>query len=74
LAIEIRSSLLFLDQRTSRPRYYLRLPFKLPLFNVDTISGLAILMGAHDAHQQKMSIKDPSQKRIGLHYAGYDEH
>jgi YidC/Oxa1 family membrane protein insertase len=34
------------------------------LFNVDLISGLALLMGITMFLQQKMTIKDPSQKAM----------
>ncbi len=48
----------------SSPDIIYRLPFKIPLFNVDIISGLALLMGITMFIQQKMSIKDPSQKAM----------
>jgi YidC/Oxa1 family membrane protein insertase len=40
------------------------LGFKLPLFGVQEISGLAILMGITTFFQQKMSIKDPKQQAL----------
>jgi YidC/Oxa1 family membrane protein insertase len=65
VAIEIRQQPFILwIKNLSSPDIIYRLPFKIPLFNVDTISGLAILMGATMLIQQKMSIKDPSQKAM----------
>lgn len=40
------------------------LPFKIPLLGVDTITGLAPLMGITMFFQQKMTMKDPSQKAM----------
>ena len=40
------------------------LPFKLPLFNIDQFSGLALLMGATMFIQQKQAITDPRQKAM----------
>jgi YidC/Oxa1 family membrane protein insertase len=40
------------------------LGFKLPLFGVQEISGLALLMGVTTFIQQKMSIKDPKQQAL----------
>jgi YidC/Oxa1 family membrane protein insertase len=40
------------------------LPFKLPLFNINELSGLALLMGVTMFVQQKMSVKDPRQKMM----------
>ncbi|MFZ5948289.1 MAG: membrane protein insertase YidC [Stygiobacter sp.] len=48
----------------SSPDIIYRLPFKFPFFNIDIISGLAVLMGVTMFIQQKMSIKDPSQKSM----------
>jgi len=48
----------------SSPDIIYRLPFKIPIFNVDLISGLALLMGITMFIQQKMSVKDPSQKAL----------
>ncbi|MCX7878362.1 MAG: membrane protein insertase YidC [Ignavibacteria bacterium] len=45
----------------SVPDEILRLPFKIPLFGIDYISGLALLMGITMFIQQKMTIKDPKQ-------------
>jgi len=48
----------------SSPDIIYKLPFKIPVFNVDVISGLALLMGITMFIQQKMSVKDPSQKAL----------
>lgn len=48
----------------SAPDTIYRLPFKIPLFNIDIISGLALLLGITMFIQQKQSIKDPSQKAL----------
>jgi YidC/Oxa1 family membrane protein insertase len=45
----------------SIPDVILKLPFKIPLFGIDYISGLALLMGITMFLQQKMTIKDPKQ-------------
>ena len=65
VAIEIRQKpfLLWITNLSS-PDVIYKLPFKLPLFNVDAISGLAILLGVTMFFQQKMSVKDPSQKAL----------
>ncbi|MBZ0203218.1 MAG: membrane protein insertase YidC [Ignavibacteria bacterium] len=43
------------------PDVILQLPFKIPLFGVDYLSGLALLMGITMFIQQKMTVKDPKQ-------------
>lgn len=43
------------------PDAIVTLPFKIPLFGVDYLSGLAILMGITMFIQQKMTVKDPKQ-------------
>jgi len=48
----------------SVPDVILSLPFKLPLFNIDQFSGLALLMGATMFIQQKQAITDPRQKAM----------
>ncbi|MHB8905251.1 MAG: membrane protein insertase YidC [Melioribacteraceae bacterium] len=65
VTIEIRQQPFMLWMTNlSSPDIILRLPFKIPLFNVDIISGLALLMGITMFIQQKMSVKDPSQKAL----------
>ncbi|HZW38320.1 MAG TPA: membrane protein insertase YidC [Ignavibacteriaceae bacterium] len=48
----------------SRPDVILHLPFKLPLFNIDIIAGLAVVMGITTFVQQKMTMKDPTQQAM----------
>lgn len=48
----------------SRPDIIFRLPFKLPIFGLNQIAGLALLMGITTFVQQKMSVKDPKQQML----------
>ncbi len=48
----------------SRPDVIYDLGFQLPLFGIQQISGLALLMGITTFAQQKMSIKDPKQQSL----------
>lgn len=48
----------------SRPDVIFNMGFKLPLFNIEHISGLALLMGITTFVQQKMTVKDPTQKAM----------
>ncbi len=48
----------------SQPDVIYSLPFKLPIFGIDQISGLAVLMGVTTFVQQKMSVKDPKQQAL----------
>ena len=48
----------------SRPDVIFRLPIKIPLFGIDIISGLALLMGITTFIQQKMTMKDPKQQSL----------
>ncbi len=48
----------------SVPDVLFTLPFKLPLFGLDEVSGIALLMGVSMFVQQKMSVKDPRQKMM----------
>jgi YidC/Oxa1 family membrane protein insertase len=43
------------------PDVIMKLPFKIPLFGIDEVSGLALLMGITMFIQQKMTVKDPKQ-------------
>ncbi len=43
------------------PDVIVKLPFTIPLFGVDYLSGLALLMGVTMFIQQKMTVKDPKQ-------------
>ncbi len=66
-AIELRQQPFILwIKDLSAPDVIAQLPFKLPLFGIDQISGLALLMGVTTFVQQKMSVKDP--KQAGLVY------
>ncbi|MFC2084137.1 membrane protein insertase YidC [Bacteroidota bacterium] len=65
VTIEIRHEpFMFWITNLSSPDYILQLPFKIPLFNIDKITGLAPLLGITMFMQQKMSVKDPSQKAL----------
>ena len=65
VAIEIRQQpFIFWIDNLSSPDVIATLPFKLPLFGIDQISGLAILLGVTMFFQQKMTMKDPSQKAL----------
>lgn len=46
------------------PDVIFTLPFKIPLFGIDQVSGVAILMGITMFIQQKMTITDPKQKAM----------
>jgi len=48
----------------SKPDVIYDLGFKMPLFGVQQISGLALLMGITTFVQQKMSVKDPKQQAL----------
>lgn len=48
----------------SSPDVLFKLPFKIPILGVDVITGLAPLLGITMFIQQKMSVKDPSQKAL----------
>ena len=48
----------------SQPDVIYDLGFKFPLFGVQEISGLALLMGITTFVQQKMTIKDPKQQAL----------
>ncbi len=48
----------------SVPDVLFDLGFKLPLFQIDKLSGLALLMGLAMFIQQKMTITDPNQKSM----------
>ncbi len=48
----------------SMPDVIFKLPTKIPIFGIDTISGLATLMGITMFIQQKMTVTDPKQKAM----------
>ncbi|MCX7797049.1 MAG: membrane protein insertase YidC [Melioribacter sp.] len=63
--IDIRQKpfILWIDN-LSAPDKIFKLPFKIPLFNIDIISGLALILGITMFIQQKQTVKDPSQKAL----------
>jgi YidC/Oxa1 family membrane protein insertase len=65
VTIEIRHEpFIFWITNLSSPDYLLTLPFQIPLVGVNKITGLAPLLGITMFLQQKMSVKDPSQKAL----------
>ncbi len=65
VAIELRQQPFILwIQNLSAPDVIMNMPFSLPLLGLSQVSGLAVLMGITMFIQQKMSIKDPSQKAL----------
>lgn len=48
----------------SIPDVIVTLPFSIPIFGIQEVSGLAVLMGITTFIQQKMSVKDPRQKAM----------
>ncbi len=65
IAIELRQQpFMFWIKDLSAPDEILNLGFKLPLFGIQHISGLALLMGITTFVQQKMSTKDPKQQAL----------
>lgn len=48
----------------SSPDILFSLPFKIPIFGIDAISGVATLMGITMFIQQKMTVTDPKQKAM----------
>ncbi len=64
-ATELRQQpFIFWINDLSAPDVIYDLGFKLPLFGIQELSGLAILMGITTFFQQKMSIKDPKQQAL----------
>ena len=65
IAIDLRQQPFFWwIKDLSQPDVIYQLPFKLPIFGIDQISGLAVLMGVTTFIQQKMSVKDPKQQAL----------
>ena len=63
--IELRqASFMFWIHDLSVPDVIAHLPFQIPLFGIDKLSGLALLMGITMFVQQKMSVQDPRQKMM----------
>jgi len=64
-AIELRQQPFILwIKDLSTPDVIYDLGFKLPLFGVQQVSGLALLMGITTFFQQKMTMKDPKQQAL----------
>ena len=64
-AIDLRqASFVWWIHDLSIPDVITKLPFKLPIFGIDEISGLAVMMGIATFLQQKMTVKDPRQKMM----------
>ena len=65
IAIELRQQpFVWWITDLSRPDVIYQMPFKLPFFGIDQISGLAVLMGIATFVQQKMTVQDPKQKAL----------
>ena len=65
VAIEIRHEpFLWWITNLSSPDIIYKLPFTVPLFGISAITGLAPLLGITMFLQQKMTVKDPSQKAL----------
>ncbi|MBK8944480.1 MAG: membrane protein insertase YidC [Ignavibacteriae bacterium] len=65
VAIELRHEpFLWWITNLSSPDVIYKLPFKIPLFGVDIITGLAPLLGITMFVTQKMTVKDPTQKAM----------
>ncbi len=65
MAVELRQQPFILwITNLSAPDVLYHLPFRIPFFGIDQISGLAVLLGITMFFQQKMTMKDPSQKAM----------
>ncbi len=65
VAIELRQQpFIWWIKDLSRPDIIYTLPFKIPFFGINQISGLALLMGITTFFQQKMTVTDPKQKSL----------
>jgi YidC/Oxa1 family membrane protein insertase len=63
--IELRqASFMFWIHDLATPDVIFTLPFQIPLFGIDKLSGLALLMGVTMVVQQKQSVQDPRQKMM----------
>ena len=65
VAIELRQAhfMLWINNLSS-PDVITTLPFRLPIFGINQISALPLALGITMFIQQKMSVKDPSQKAL----------
>jgi len=64
VAIEIRHESFLWIKDLASPDYVFALPFTIPIANIDQITILAPLLGITMFFQQKMTMKDPSQKAM----------
>lgn len=65
VAIELRNEpFIFWIDNLAEPDILVALPFKLPIVGIQEVSGLALLLGITMFFQQKMTVKDPSQKAL----------
>lgn len=65
VAVELRQQpFAFWITNLSSPDVIFHLPFEIPLFGINQVSGLALLLGITMFIQQKMSVKDPSQQAL----------
>lgn len=64
VAIEIRHESFLWIKDLASPDYVLALPFSIPIINIDQVTILAPLLGITMFFQQKMTMKDPSQKAM----------
>ncbi|MCX7832934.1 MAG: membrane protein insertase YidC [Ignavibacteria bacterium] len=63
--IELRQAYFFWwIKDLSTPDVILTLPFKIPIFGINQIAGVATLMGITMFIQQKMTVTDPKQKMM----------
>jgi YidC/Oxa1 family membrane protein insertase len=62
--VELRHASFLWIKDLASPDVILHLPFKIPIFGIDQISGLAILLGISMFIQQKMTMTDPQQKAL----------
>lgn len=65
VAVEIRNEpFVWWITNLAAPDVIFRLPFAIPLFGIQIISGTALLLGVSMFLQQKMTTTDPSQKAL----------
>ncbi len=62
--IELRNASFLWIKDLASPDVIMNLPFKIPIFGIDQISGLALLLGVTMFLQQKMTMTDPQQKAL----------
>ncbi len=62
--VDLRHTSFLWIKDLASPDVILHLPFKIPLFGIDQISALAILLGITMFLQQRMTVTDPQQKML----------